>query len=82
MAVEPVEDKWRAFNWDVRTVDGHDVGQVREALLGIPDGNGRPRVVLASTIKGRGISFMENKHQWHYGVLDAEKTQAALEEIG
>ena len=47
----------------------------------MPDGSGRPRMVLGSTVKGKGVSFMEDRHEWHYGVCTPEMTQAALEEI-
>jgi transketolase len=82
MAVEPLGEKWRAFNWDVRAIDGHDVKQIRDALQDMSDGSGRPRVVLAATMKGKGVSFMEDRHEWHYGVCTPDMTQAALEEIG
>ena len=82
MAIEPVKDKFVSFNWEVRAIDGHDVSQVRDALMNLPDGSGRPRAILANTIKGKGVSFMENRHEWHFGICTPEMTRAALEEIG
>jgi transketolase len=81
MALEPVTDKWRSFNWQVRDIDGHDVGQIRDALLQVPDGSGRPRMVLGNTVKGKGVSFMEDRPEWHYGTCTPEMTQAALDDI-
>jgi len=81
MGVEPVEDKWASFNWDVCSIDGHDIGQILGAFDGLPDGSGRPRAVLANTIKGKGVSFMEDRHQWHYGVCTPDQTRSALEEL-
>ena len=81
MGVEPVKDKWISFNWDVRSIDGHDIGQILTAFSDLPDGSGRPRVILANTVKGKGVSFMEDRHQWHYGVCTPEQTKKALEEL-
>jgi len=81
MGVEPVADKWASFNWEVRSIDGHDIGQIRTALKDVPDGSGRPRAVLAHTVKGKGVSFMEDRHEWHYGACTPEQTQQALAEL-
>jgi transketolase len=81
MAVEPLEKKWGAWNWHVKTVDGHNIAEVRNAFLNAPAGSGRPYALLANTVKGKGISFMEDKHQWHYGKLTPEETQEALKEL-
>jgi transketolase len=77
MALEPFAAKWRAFNWEVREVDGHDVAELAEALHQVPFAPGRPSLLLARTVKGKGISFAENTHAWHYGKLSpADKAQA------
>jgi transketolase len=76
---EPVDEKFRAFGWAVRTVQGHDFGQLTEALTSAPT-PGRPTMVIANTIKGRGISFMADVVKWHHGVPnDAEYAQAMTE---
>jgi transketolase len=76
---EPVDEKFRAFGWTVRTVDGHDVAALTEALICAPE-PGMPNCVIANTVKGRGVSFMENVVKWHHGVPgDAEYQQAVAE---
>ena len=82
MALEPVREKWSAFNWETIAIDGHDAAQIRAALQDLPSGAGRPRMVLAETIKGKGVSFMEDRPEWHYGVCTPEQTEAALNELG
>ena len=62
--LEPLADKWRAFGFKVHEVDGHDVGQLRDALSDTSDS--RPTVVIAHTIKGRGINFAEGSPDWHH----------------
>jgi transketolase len=79
--LEPLADKWRAFGWDVAGVDGHD----HEALLSAFDAacqpRSRPLCIIADTIKGKGVSFMENKASWHHGVPNAEQYAQALAEL-
>jgi transketolase len=80
--LEPFAAKWRAFGWDVREVDGHDV----EALLGALDPAswppaGRPRCVLAHTVKGKGVSFMEDDLLWHYRIPKGDEFDRALAEL-
>ena len=75
---EPLDDKFRAFNWDVRSVDGHSIAALTDVLNYRPEG--RPLAVIANTIKGRGVSFMEDVAKWHHGVpSDAEYAQAMKE---
>jgi len=81
MALEPFADKWRAFNWEVREVDGHDLAALSEALHAVPFAAGRPSLLLARTVKGKGLSFAENTHTWHYGKLSSEQRTQALSEI-
>src|SRR5437588_9520627 len=64
--LEPFADKWRAFGWAVREVDGHDLARVRGTLAAVPFEAGRPSLVLAHTVKGKGVSFMEGRLAWHY----------------
>jgi len=65
MPIDPVPDKWRAFGWHVRECDGHDVASILSALEGLQQVRGRPTVLLAHTVKGKGVSFMENIPAWH-----------------
>lgn len=82
MALEPFADKWRSFGWEVREVDGHDLGALRGPLHAVPFSPGKPSVLVARTVKGKGVSFAEHNHQWHYGRLSPEQKVQALEELG
>ena len=81
VALEPLAEKWRAFGWDVREVEGHDI----EALVGVfsalPVTPGRPVCVIAQTNKGRGVSFIEDKVEWHHRVPTDAELEAALVEL-
>jgi transketolase len=77
---EPVDEKFRAFGWSVLTVDGHDVRQLTDALTGKRE-PGRPLCVVANTIKGRGVSFMEDVVKWHHGVPSDDEYNKALAEL-
>lgn len=76
---EPVADKWASFGWDVTTVDGHDHGELLGALRAEPAG--RPRLIIARTVKGKGVSFMENELIWHYYIVTDEIREKALGEL-
>lgn len=82
MALEPFADKWRAFGWEVREVDGHDVEDLSRALHAVPFAPGKPSLVIAKTVKGKGVSFAEHAHSWHYGKLSSEQRERALADIG
>jgi transketolase len=84
MGVEPLLDKWRAFGWEAHEVDGHDVPALLALLQGIvaDDARTSPAVVVAHTVKGKGVSFMESELGWHLGYLAAEDEERALAEIG
>ncbi|MBI5768807.1 MAG: transketolase [Verrucomicrobia bacterium] len=78
MSNEPLDAKWRAFGWEVRIVDGHDYAALTAALTAPHPG--KPLFVIANTVKGKGVSFMENVGKWHHGVpSDAELAQALAE---
>jgi transketolase len=81
MALEPFAEKWRAFNWEVREVDGHDIAALSQALHAVPFAAGRPSLLLARTVKGKGLSFAENTHTWHFGKLSAEQKAQGLAEL-
>jgi transketolase len=80
--LEPLAQKWEASGWRVSEVDGHDHMALYDALTSSGTSVDRPHVVLARTIKGKGVSFMENKLEWHYRSPNDEQLAAALLEIG
>jgi transketolase len=77
--LEPLADKWAAFGWETHVVDGHSPAALL-AVLALPAGT-RPRAVIANTVKGKGVSFMENGVEWHHKVPNAEQVEAALKEL-
>ncbi|MFC1704327.1 transketolase [Candidatus Omnitrophota bacterium] len=76
---EPLRAKWEAFGWYVEEVDGHDVHALEKALS--VDSQGKPKIILACTVKGKGVSFMENQLIWHYYIVTDEHKKKALEEL-
>jgi len=78
----PLADKWRAFRWAVREIDGHDYAQIESALSSVPFEPSKPSVIIAHTIKGKGVSFMENQLAWHYKSPNDEQLAQALAELG
>lgn len=80
MNSEPIADKFAAFGWAVRSVDGHDVAALAEALSA-PPSRGQPSVVIAHTIKGKGVSFMEGVGKWHHGAPNDEEYLNAIAEL-
>ncbi|RRB04811.1 transketolase [Larkinella rosea] len=78
---DPLDRKFEAFGWEVRHVDGHDFGALKEAFAALPFAPGKPSLIIAHTVKGRGISYMENQLKWHHGVPNAEQYAQALEEL-
>jgi transketolase len=79
--LEPLVDKWRSFGWAVRAVDGHDCAVLDAALSGVPFEIDKPSCLIAHTVKGKGVSFMENSLLWHYRSPNAEQLDAALSEL-
>jgi transketolase len=82
VSLEPLADRWRAFGWCVREVDGHDLGVLIATLQSVPFEIGRPNCVIAHTHKGRGVSFMEDRVEWHHRVPTSEELEQALSELG
>jgi transketolase len=80
--LEPLADKWRAFGWAVRQADGHDLAAVLAALRAVPFEPGQPSALIAHTVKGKGVSFMEGRLEWHYRSPDAGQFGQALAELG
>jgi transketolase len=81
-AIEPVASKWSAFGWNVIDIDGHDMNEILEALDEAETVKGRPSVILAHTIKGKGVSFFEGKVEYHGISPTPEELEKALEEMG
>jgi transketolase len=81
VGLEPLADRWRAFGWSVREVDGHDVAALQEAFRAVPFEPGKPACVIARTRKGRGVSFMEDRVEWHHRVPTDEELASALLEL-
>jgi transketolase len=77
---EPLAEKWQAFGWEVRSVNGHSYAELTEAITTPPE-PGRPLFVIANTIKGKGVSFMENVGKWHHGVPSEGELARALQEL-
>ena len=82
MSQEPLADKWRAFGWKVQEVDGHDALGLVEALERAKGQLEGPSVIIARTVKGKGVSFMENTYVWHGKAPNSEERERALAEIG
>lgn len=80
--LDPLADKWPAFGWAVREIDGHDLGQIENALAATPFEQGKPSVIIAHTVKGKGVSFMEDTLTWHYRSPNQEQLAQALNELG
>ena len=83
LALEPFDEKWKAFGWNVKRVDGHDPDALKDAFdwaMGNA-GTGKPTVILAHTVKGKGVSFMENNILWHYRTPQGDEYEAALREL-
>ncbi len=81
MGPVPLADKWRAFGWNTCEIDGHDMGELVRRLRQVPDGSGKPVAIVAHTVKGKGVSFMEDDNNWHYRIPSAEEVKAAKREL-
>ena len=82
LELEPLRDKWDAFRWNTIPVDGHDHGKLLEALEAAKAVTDKPTVLLCDTVKGKGVSFMEDALAWHYKSPSAEQVEQALAELG
>jgi transketolase len=81
LGLEPLANKLQAFGWSVKEVDGHNVADIEGILMATPWVSEKPSVLIAHTIKGKGVSFMENKVEWHYKSPNAEQLAQAIEEV-
>ncbi|WP_317236165.1 transketolase [Niabella hibiscisoli] len=78
---DPLDEKWKAFGWAVREIDGNDVEVLKSTLQDLPFEAGKPSVVIAHTTKGKGVSYMENVLKWHHGVPSADEYELAIKEL-
>lgn len=81
MSYEPLAERWAAFGWSVREIDGHDMNQILDAAASMPFAQGKPSVVIANTVKSKGLSFAEGKVEYHYWKATAEELEQAEQEL-
>ncbi len=81
MSPEPIADKFTAFGWHVITIDGHDVAAIKEAIEQAKTVEGKPTVIVCNTVKGKGVSFMENNVAWHGSAPNQEQRDQAIAEL-
>ncbi|MCD4670543.1 MAG: transketolase [Actinomycetia bacterium] len=81
MEVAPVDDKWKSFGWNVIKIEGHDFRQIIESLDSAKEYKGRPTIIIADTVKGKGVSFMQNSCTWHGNVPSEEEYDQAIKEL-
>jgi len=81
MDLEPFREKWQSFGWNVKEIDGHDFKQIEKSLTKIPFKKNKPSAIIAHTVKGKGVSFMEDSLAWHYAYPDEDQLKQALEEL-
>ncbi|WP_167607057.1 transketolase [Maribellus sediminis] len=77
----PIDEKFRAFGWHVVEVDGNNITELRKTFQAVPEVKGKPTFVIANTVKGKGVSFMENEKKWHHGVPSDEQYELAMKEL-
>ena len=81
MGLAPLADKWKSFRWNVITIDGHDIGEIKKAFIKTGQSGSKPTFIIARTIKGKGVSFMENQAGWHGRAPNKEEYQRAIAEL-
>lgn len=81
MNTEPLDEKWKAFGWAVKEVNGNDIDELKAAFAALPFEKGKPSVIIAHTTKGKGVSYMENELKWHHGVPNKEQYEQAQNEL-
>jgi transketolase len=82
LQLAPLREKWAAFGWDAHEIDGHDIGAVAAAMRNVPNGSGKPVALIAHTVKGKGVSFMEDDNNWHYRSPTEDEVSKARVELG
>jgi transketolase len=81
-SLAPLKEKWEAFGWSTYEVNGHDLDQLTRVMNNVPDGTGKPVAIIAHTVKGKGVSFMEDNNNWHYRSPNADEVAKAKIELG
>ena len=82
MSLDSLADKWRAFGWETYEIDGHDMGAILSVLSKFPAANHKPTAIIAHTVKGKGVSFMEDDNNWHYRIPTTEEVVKSKVELG
>ncbi len=81
MSPNPIDSKFAAFGWQVQVIDGHDFGQIADAIAAAKAAKGQPSMIVAKTVKGKGVSYMENQAGWHGSAPNAEQVAQAMEDL-
>ena len=81
MQLQPLLDKWKAFGWHVEEINGHNFNEIREGLSKAKICKEKPSVLIANTIKGKGVSFMEDDNNWHYRIPNHDELKSAISEL-
>ena len=82
LSLDPFVEKWRAFGWDAYEIDGHDMEQIVNVFTASKNNQGKPIAVIANTVKGKGVSFMEDDNNWHYRIPNSDEVLSAHKELG
>ena len=82
LALAPLREKWAAFGWDAHEVDGHDLKALCALMRNVPNGSGKPVAIIAHTVKGKGVSFMEDDNNWHYRIPNQKEVADAKRQLG
>jgi len=82
MRVEPLVEKWVSFGWSVKEINGHKITDIISGFDELPYSTSQPSLIIAHTVKGKGVSFAENTYEWHQNIIDKETYQRALAELG
>jgi transketolase len=77
----PIDEKFKAFGWSVISIDGNSISQLRETFRKLPIEKEKPTLIIANTVKGKGVSYMEDVKKWHHGVPSDEQYQLAMQEL-
>jgi transketolase len=81
MPIEPLADKWQSFGWDVKEIDGHNMHEILTVFYDLKKQQENPTIIIAHTIKGKGVSYMENQLNWHGKSPNEEQFQQAMKEL-
>jgi transketolase len=81
-ALSPLREKWQAFGWQTYEIDGHNFDEILSVFAKIPEAKGKPTAIIAHTVKGKGVSFMEDDNNWHYKVPNEEEMLKIQQELG